>query len=126
MPDLSALTPSTANKIGKLCMSPGGITWREVVRRWLGSRGDRQPELWPLFQKYVAKCLNFLAPVVARTSGSSGEGAGPAGLEPQSLKLSEVHLASTLCNILQVGPISHSQQLVIQHTSRSKRYIKYI
>ena len=103
MPDLSALTPSTANKIGKLCMSPGGITWKEVVRRWLGGQREREPELWLLCEKYVAKCLDFLAPVVAKPSGPTSGGAGPAGLEPQSLQLSEVHLAGTLCNILQVG-----------------------
>ena len=106
---MSCMMPSTTAKVAKLCLSPDTITWRAVVQKWLHSQSkDHTEDIRAMFEKYIPKCLEFLAPVIRSEQwglGGSLVDCSPPGLElvPQDLQLSEVHLMTSCCAILEVS-----------------------
>ncbi len=114
VPDLSCLTPSSVAQMATLCMSPATISWRDVAYQWLLKWEKQQTEsLQSLFDVFIPKCVEFLAPVlegVAHEEVGSDVSVAPSRsgvgqrLTGQELKLTEVHIIKTCCTILQVSP----------------------
>ena len=99
-------------------MSADTIGWRDITLSWLSGRShDLADTLELLFDKYIPQVVDFIRPVLSnsvavKTDSDSALSVGenvPHGLiEPQDLMLSEVHVANTCCQILEVRTIAES------------------
>lgn len=112
LPDLSCLSPASATEIGKVFMTSETIGWRDEMSSWLSSRShDQADALEALFDKYIPQVIDFLRPVVATSGADTMESVSMITvsdrlsrnqIEEQDLRLSEVHLIKTCCQILEV------------------------
>lgn len=106
------MTPAFVAELGTVCLSANTLGWKEKLLSWLNSRPhDISSTLEALFDKYIPRVVDFLRPVLA---GSEVDDALSLStvvmtdsvisdhIEPQDMMLSEVHLISTCCHVLEV------------------------
>ena len=104
-------------RVASLNLTASTISWKDTIGKWFNTQSDSSTvrqhgdALQRFFKKYVPATMDFIQPALLTNSSNSfatvststvSDGLGSLTLEPQQLKLSEVHVVQSCCRILQV------------------------